>query len=204
MPTPVSHLPDDGTGLARRLRDLESRAQRMEAARRLQQTGVTTGYIAGAPALELTTADQGQGHISLQLRATTPNGLTPSSVVVTFQDGTTLTLAPGTGIAVDTWTALSLQNGWTAAGGSWRAPVARRQSDGTVQCAGEIVPGTLTVGTLLFTLPKPPPGDLTFRLPGGSSSTAADVTVAASGAVTLQNVAGVPTRLGLTGIRYPL
>lgn len=205
MPSPASHIPDDGSDLARRLRDLEGRLQRLEAARRLQQVGVSSGVAptgGGTALLTLATPDAGTGSVQLQLQATSVDGTTKEAVLVTFPDGTTVTLSP-TGAYLGSWVPLTLVNGWTAAGGGWAAPVMRRQIDGTVQLSGEIAPGTLTAGTTLFTLAAPPAADLEFRVPGGSATAAADLYVHSSGAVTLQNVAGTITRIGLASVRYP-
>lgn len=51
------------------------------------------------------------------------------------------------------WTAVpALQNSWTNASGYQTAQYSRSES-GRVRLRGQIAPGTLTAGTLLFTLP---------------------------------------------------
>lgn len=208
MPTPADHIPDDGTGLARRIAALESRLQRLEAARRVAQVGVSTGELAangGTPVLYLVSPDIGLGPVSVQLRGASADGLAPAAALVVFPDGTTMTVSRS-GASLESWAALSLSNGWSAAGSTWASPVVRRQADGTVHLSGEIAPGTLTAGTTITTLPVGyrPAADLTFRVPGGSSTTGADLYVKSGGTVTIQNVAGTPTRVGLAGVRFPL
>lgn len=105
-----------------------------------------------------------------------------------------------------TWQSLTLNNGWNAAGGTWAAPTVRRQPDGTVQLLGSILPGTLTGGTVVATLPAgyAPQDDLEWRVGGGASTASADLyVIAASGTVVLQNVAGTVTRISLSDISFP-
>ncbi|MFE1321584.1 hypothetical protein [Kitasatospora phosalacinea] len=201
-------LPDDGSNLARQLLDLTGRLQRLEAARRIAAAGLSSGTQAdshgGTPVLTLTSPDLGYGAASVQVRGVSADGRVPASFTATI--GSTVFTIGGTGAFLEAWAPLSLANGWTAAGGSWAAPVQRRQADGTVQLAGEITPGTLTAGTTLFTLPYPPGlGDHTFRVPGGAAAAWADLYISkATGAVTIQNTTGTITRLGLSAVRYPL
>jgi hypothetical protein len=207
--TAASQLPDDGSDLARTLRDLAGRLQRIEAARRLGQTGVSSGTAAdangGTPVLTLTTPDLGYGRATVQLRGVSANGHVPASVTLAFPDGTTVTV-DRTGAWIEPWAALTTANGWAAAGGSWAPPVLRRQVDGTVQLFGEIAPGTLTAGTVIATLPTGyrPSADATFRVPGGAATAGADLFVTSGGNITLQNVVGTITRIGLSNVRFPV
>lgn len=208
MPTAAGQLPDDGSDLARTLRSLTERLQRIEAARRLGQTGISSGTAAdahgGTPVLTLTSPDLGYGRVTAQLRGVSADGRIAATITLAFPDGTTITL-DRTGAWIEPWTALSTANGWAAAGGSWAPPTVRRQADGTVHLFGEIAPGTLTAGTVIATLPTGyrPSGDATFRVPGGSATAAADLFVTAGGNVTLQNTAGTITRIGLSTVRFP-
>lgn len=207
--TAAAHLPDDGTGLARTILAIDDRVQRLEAARRIAATGLSSATQAdahgGTPVLTLATADLGYGPVTVQLRGQSGDNAIPASILVTFPDDTTLTL-DRTGAAIEPWTALTPANGWTAAGNPWLAPVHRRQADGTVAFAGEIAPGTLTTGTVIATLAdtRSPSGDVTFRVPGGTATAYADLCITTGGNVVLQNTAGTITRLGLTAVRYPL
>ncbi|MFD4394639.1 hypothetical protein [Kitasatospora sp. NPDC058478] len=208
MPSPASHLPDDGSDMARRLLDLEARLLRLEAARRLQQVGVTGGTLidahGGTPVLTLTSGDIGPGAVRVQLQGVSRDGAIPAALALAFPGAGMLTIDTS-GAGWGSWQALTLTNGWTAAGGSWRTPQVRRLIDGTVQLTGEIAPGTLTAGTTLCTLAggMRPAADTTLRVPGGTAGSTADLTVTASGAVILQSTTGTITRLGLT-TRFPL
>jgi hypothetical protein len=104
------------------------------------------------------------------------------------------------------WQALTLTNGWAPAGGTWAAPQVRQQPDGTVQLLGSIAPGTLTAGTAVAQLPAGywPQDDLEWHAGGGSSTASADLyVIAATGAVTIQNVSGTVTRISLSGLIFP-
>ncbi len=208
--TGAGMLPDDGSNLARTLLSLDERLRQLEAARRLAQTGLTSGTQpdthGGTPVLTLATADLGYGPVSVQLRGTSGDNAVRALVLVTFPDGSTITL-DRTGAALEPWTALPLAGSWSAAGGTWAPPVHRRQADGTVRLAGEIAPGTTTAGTTIANLPtgrRPTAGDHTFRVPGGSATAYADLYITTSGAVVLQNTAGTITRISLSSIQFPL
>lgn len=104
------------------------------------------------------------------------------------------------------WVVLTLINGWAPAGTTWAAPQARRQPDGTVQLLGSAVPGTLAGGTVLTLLPADcwPLLDLEWRVGGGAATASADLyVIAATGAVTIQNVAGAVSRISLGGVIFP-
>ncbi|MFC4034532.1 hypothetical protein ACFO3J_24090 [Streptomyces polygonati] len=104
------------------------------------------------------------------------------------------------------WQPLALASGWMPAGSTWAAPQVRQQPDGTVQLLGSIVPGTLTAGTVLAALPAgfAPQDDLEWRVGGGAATSSADLyVIAATGAVTIQNISGTITRISLSALIFP-
>lgn len=180
------------------------------------------GEFGRIPVVLATTADLGHGTAYLELQAGNPGGELPGALISVgagsffVQPGAALLdLGVGsqayafsaTGIAFNTeaWTALTLANGWTATGGTWQAPVWHYQVDNTVHLEGSATPGTLTAGTVITTVPYPPPADLEWRVGGGSATASCDLVVhGTSGNVTIQNISGTITRISLTGIRYSL
>lgn len=194
--------------------------------------GQAMGYSAPAafgnvPAFAVVTGDLGAGFAYLEIQAGNALGDTPAlslalgtTMALNISGEVFLLLLGTTEIAMDNtgvyfpnegWTGLSLSNGWTAAGGTWQTPEVNRQIDNTVQLIGSAAPGTLTSGTVIATLPTNyiPPGDMEYRVPGGSSSSACDLVVHGTssgtpGTITITNIAGTITRLSLSTIRFSL
>lgn len=175
------------------------------------------------PTILALTPDLGNGTASLKIQAGVPGHTTAAAQIATggasvalTQTGLFLTLPDGTSIALGAWgatflssapVALTMSNGWTATGGLWQLPFSIRQIDNTIMLLGSLTPGTLTAGTVIMTLPTGtwPPGDLEFRVPGGSATAYCDLVVhRADGTVTITNVAGTITRISLSSIRYSL
>lgn len=184
------------------------------------------GEFGRIPVVVARTADLGNGVAVLELSAGNSGGEFPTAVIdigavvlrldqngmlLSLSDGTDILLSSaGATFASEGWNSLTLANGWTATGGTWLNPFYGRQIDGRVQLIGSISPGTLTAGTTIATIPTSPldygpPGDVEFRVPGGSATAYCDLVIHAStGQVTITNVAGTITRLSLSGISYPL
>jgi hypothetical protein len=173
------------------------------------------------PSVLLTTPDLGHGISYLKLQAS--NGADPAAVEIlvgldslvmgngvaefNFAGGTIITLgAAGAQFASEGPIALTLNNGWTATGGTWELPWLLHTIDNSMILEGSITPGTLTAGTTIITLPPfyGPSSDLEFRVPGGSAAAYCDLVVHAGGTITITNVAGTITRVSLSQIRWSM
>lgn len=94
----------------------------------------------------------------------------------------------------------ALQNGWTAAAAPAVPGVSL--SEGTVSLSGTVVPGTLTNGTVIYTLPRSlwPARNCIFAAP--TATTFATLTVSSvDGTIKISNAAGA-TLIALDGVRY--
>lgn len=197
-----------------------------------QSPGEVTAYLEDTgtdliPTVLAITSDLGYGPALLKLQAGTPDSgdaaaelsvgeaqliLGASAMTVEFADGTAIGFsADGVEFESESWTALTLQNSWTATGGTWQVPIFHLGIDLMVSLEGSATPGTLTAGTVITALPSGyvPPADLEYRVPGGSGTAYCDLvvhglTAAAPGTVTITNVAGTITRISLSGIRFSL
>jgi hypothetical protein len=180
------------------------------------------GEFGRIPVVLATTADLGHGIAYLELQAGNPGGELPGALISVgngsffVQPGSSLLdlgfgsqafAFDNSGIHFNTeaWAALTLANGWTATGGTWQTPIWHYQATGKVDLEGSVTPGTLTAGTVITTIPYPPPADVEWRVGGGSSTASCDLVVhAGTGNVTIQNIAGTITRISLTPISYSL
>jgi hypothetical protein len=100
---------------------------------------------------------------------------------------------------------LELAAGWVPVGSNWQAPQ-YLLTGGMVHLIGAAAPGTLTVGTVITTLPAGtwPAGDHEFRVPGGSATAATDLLLtAATGTVSIEATSGTVTRISLSGLCWP-
>lgn len=183
-----------------------------------------TGVAGPLPSLIAITGDVGNGDAYVLLQAGDPAG--NGALLAASADGAQLTMTGqtfvvsfngGGGLAFDTlggfipgasWTALPMNNGWSSASTPWQAPQYNRMLDSSVQLIGSMVPGTLTSGTVIATLPTAfaPVYDMEFRVPGGSATAAADLVVhgtsgASGGQITITNITGTITRIGLNDVR---
>lgn len=192
-----------------------------------QAMGYTaTGGTGPIPAIAIVTGDLGAGFAYLEIQSGNLTGDTPALNVSIgdmgmFMSNETFFLVLGlvsvsvnsTGIFFtnESWNTLPLSAGWTATGGTWQVPMYYKQADNTVQLVGSMSPGTLTSGTVIGTLSPGyiPPGDLEYRLSGGSSTAGCDLVIhgtgaASPGTITITNVAGTVTRISLSSIRFSL
>lgn len=99
---------------------------------------------------------------------------------------------------------ITLLNSWSNAAGRMPAQ-AYATIDGEIKCRGDIVPGTLTAGTSIFTVTSAigsgaPILPETFNLPGVGGSLL--VSLNTDGSVVILAVTGTPTRVSISGIRY--
>lgn len=190
--------------------------------------GIVAGYLttlngSPVPGLFLTCPNTGPGlgTSSTIMQGGSPAGDSPvwqalagaSSLTFNY-NALTMNIAGGSSVTLDgsglyfsgeTWQNLTLNNGWTAYGSTFQAPIFMKKVDGTVQMAGVIAPGTTTGGTQVATLPAGyiPVADHMFRVTAGASATA-DVYIRNTGAVQIQNPTGTIQWLSLSGIRFPL
>lgn len=185
-----------------------------------------TGTSGPLPTLIASTGDVGNGIAYLLLTSGDPSGtnstvqLSAGSSTIFLNDvefiaslgsGGGIVLTPTGGyIPGENWNGLTLNNGWTSAALPWTAPQYIRRVDGAVQLIGSMLPGTLTAGTVIATLPSAYVigNDLEFRVPGGSSTAYADLVIHGTnggngGQITITNIAGTITRISLSDIRIP-
>ena len=189
--------------------------------------GEITAYLSPdevypVPIWTATTVDVGNGVSQITMQGGTPAAAAITVVsagadYMRIGDGAAeFVFSGGTSIALGTAgaqflsegpIALTLNNGWTATGGTWALPNLLHTIDNSMILQGSITPGTLTAGTTLVTLPVgyAPTGDLEFRVPGGSATAYCDLVVhAGTGLITITNVAGTITRLSLSTIRWSM
>lgn len=184
-----------------------------------------SGTSGPVPALIAVTGNVGSGDAYLLLEAPDSTGaggvfqayVASSSLImngteflVSLASGGGLNLqSTGATLTGENWNTLTLNNGWTSALPPWQAPEYIRRIDGTVHLVGSALPGTLTSGTVVATLPSAyaPAADLEFRTPGGSGAAYADLVVHGAGAnvgqITITNVTGTITRISFSMIRIP-
>lgn len=102
------------------------------------------------------------------------------------------------------WVNLTLTGGWTQQGG-FATVGCKLYPDGTVGLRGSMVPGTLTDGTIVFTLPAGyRPADQQVILVNSVGSPAQSrIRIMPSGAVDIFNCTS-STGLRLSGLRFPI
>lgn len=190
--------------------------------------GEMTAYLAPdetfvIPTWIATTPDMGNGISEIKLQAGVPGSIAAAMEISVgnddiilgngvaefdFEDGTVITLSrAGAQYASEGPIALTLNNGWTATGGTWELPWLLHTIDNSMILEGSISPGTLTAGTTIITLPPfyGPSSDLEFRVGGGSATAYCDLVVHAStGTITITNIAGTITRLSLSTVRWSM
>lgn len=104
-----------------------------------------------------------------------------------------------------TWANGALQNGWGVYGGGYLAPGYALDVNGKLMLRGGSNGGTITDGTLLFTLPagSRPPGNIWLDASGytGSAAFSYALNITTGGAV---NIYGVPSNhfIGLDGVTF--
>ncbi|MFE7954369.1 hypothetical protein [Streptomyces sp. NPDC057413] len=222
MPLRADHLPMTPKALWEAVVRLRRDVNELRASRRLESAVIDTGGITAVGA-DGTRASLGAGASAALLASTgQPTETAPGSVGAAW-NGAAASLrltSPDVGsgsivIVLDTtglwqlgelWTALTMTSGWTAAGGAWQSPRLVRQVDGTVQLDGSAIPGTTTAGTQIATLPAGyrPAADHEYRVSGGSATSACDLFVKSTGAITINNISGTLTRISFSTIRFPL
>lgn len=187
--------------------------------------GAFLGYLADGggypvPTWLLVTPDLGAGTAALRLQAGAPGHttgvaeldigtaqllLTATGLTLQFGATTFALTAAGLSFTSESPVVLAMANGWAAAGGTWAAPTSIHKSDQTIMLQGSAIPGTLTAGTQITTVPTPPAADLEYRVSGGSATAACDLVIhGTTGAVNITNIAGTITRISLSNIRYAL
>lgn len=169
------------------------------------------------------TPDLGNGASYMKLQAATSTD--PTTAALAFGVGSgSLILGPGafyvtaggqtlsfgaSGLALsgEAVQAMTLQNGWTAYGGTYGTPSWQKKPDNTLQLMGVAKPGTLTAGTVITSLGASyaPSADRPLKVSAGSSSASADVYLrAGTGNIEIQNVSGTPTWISFDGLRIQL
>lgn len=133
--------------------------------------------------------------------------LTPTGCTLVTAGGTSITInASGAYFTTETWTAPTLSNGWTPWGTPHATPVFHKAIDGTVQMQGLIKPGTTTAGTTVATLPVGyrPADTHVVRSSAGAAGASADLYIANTGAISINNAAGTVQWLSFANVRFAL
>lgn len=129
--------------------------------------------------------------------------------VVISSDGLTIDGGGRAQLVDTTWkaadlTAATLLNGWTPRPGGYAAPAYSLLPDGRAWICGAATPGTLTNGTVLFTLPAElrPTRHHSFECPASAGGKAM-VQVESSGNITVYNATAGITWLAFGNVCWP-
>lgn len=165
-------------------------------------------------------------HVSVALASSSPDGTTTptargylmyadaggTSAVAAFWDGSGVTVTgtlaaaePGAAtLTTETWHTLTLKNGWTNLAGGYTAANYRAigSPPKSVQVVGTIVPGTLTDGTVIATLPAGylPVKQAYHVVYTDSTSSSAGLHIDASGNLKIYGVTTGATVVGINAI----